>query len=315
MNFDEVKNSLVREMLKSAEKLNLSYSFLLSPYFTISSKEKEIWFSESMPSTTNAVAYRITENKFATNKLLKKYDLPVAAMEKFIDNNQVEKFLDKYKSIVIKPIFGIHGKGITVGLTKKNDINTALSYAEDYDKKKRILLEEYCEGEDYRILVIGRKKVFVVNRKPALIYGDGKSTINILLKKYNEESGCTFKVKDDFITKETLRSQGFSLESILQKDALVYLRKTANIKSGGISIDVTESINPVVKDQAIKICDILDLDIAGIDYISPNISDAKGKFIEINAYPDIMLHKKPIHGKSYDVTKELLMYLFLPEKF
>src|SRR3546814_10167996 len=69
-----------------------------------------------------------------------------------------------------------------------------------------------------------------------------------------------------------LRRQGKSLESVPLLGEIVGLRGTANLSSGGTAIDRTDEIHPenaLVAEQAAM---TIGLDIAGIDFLSPDIS-------------------------------------------
>ncbi len=310
-------NKIAKKVIATAQQMGLKIEMITHGTFYLSNQKKKMMFAGCMPETTSAISYRLSTDKFFTNQILKKHGFPVLDMERYKNFQQAQEFLKRNKKIVIKPRNGIHGKGITVGITKNGQIKKAVLLAEYSDEIKKVILEKYVTGKDYRILVVGYKKIFVINRVPAFVKGDGQNTIRQLWQQFNQSNNGKYHypVPDDNITETIIKEQGYRWDNVPNKNELVFLRKTANIKSGGLAIEVTDKINPKVKKQAIAISELFKLDIAGIDWISKDIASEKGYFIEVNAYPGILLHYYPTEGKSYDVARELLNYFFFPDKF
>ena len=307
---EKIKNKIILEIKKSAKKFGVNFEFIYRTYFYLSKSNKKILFTESMPETTSALSYRITENKFLTNIFLRKNDFPVQKMEYYFDKDQANSFLQKYKKIVIKPEQGMHGKGITIGIINKKDIIEAVSFAKKNDSHGKVLLEAYNQGDDYRVLVIGRKKVFVSKKEPVFVIGNGKDNISDLLAQRNEKLVERYSAKKDGIMNKCLVDQGLSFEDVLSKSQKIYLKKTANIKRGGTQTDYTDRISDKIKKTAIDIAEKLKMDIAGIDIMTNDISGDKFSIIEINAYPGLLLHIYPVHGKAYNVADELVKFFF-----
>jgi len=311
----ETKNKIILEIKKSAEKFEIDFEFVYKTYFYLSKGGKKILFTESMPETTSALSYRITENKFLTNKFLKKNSFPMQAMEQYSDMDHAVKFLSKHKKIVIKPAQGIHGKGITVGIEDSKQLSEAINFAQKNDPYGKVLLEAFCDGDDFRVLVIGRKKVFVSKREPAFIIGNGKADIGNLIDLRNQKLIERYRIKKDDLVKKNLKELDYSFSSILEEKEKVYLKKTANIKGGGTASDFTDKISDTIRNAAIEISNNLKMDVLGIDVITEDISSDKFKVIEVNAYPGILLHIYPVYGKSYNVADEIVKYFFLKEEF
>ncbi len=309
------KNKIILEMKKSAEKMGVNFEFIRRTYYLLKKDGKEIMFTESMPETTNAIVYRLTENKFLMNQFLRDWNFPAPEMERYSDIEQAKEFLNKYGKIVVKPERGMHGKGITVGLTKNSHLKQAIDFAKENDPYKKVVLEKFQEGDDYRALVIGRKKVFVAKKEPAHIIGDGENSVEYLLKKRNEKLLKRYHVKKDEVMTRCLKEQKLSVNDIVEKNRKVYLKRTANIKSGGTPVDYTDKISPQIKKQLVKIANKLKIDVAGFDVMTKDIAGNKFTIIEINSYPGLLLHIYPTGGKSHNVADEIVKYFFFPEKF
>ena len=309
------KNKIILEMKKSAEKMGVDFEFIYRTYYLLKKDNNEIMFTESMPETTSAITYRLTENKFLMNKFLQDWNFPVLEMERYLDMKQAKIFLAKHNKIVVKPERGMHGKGITVGLTKISYLEQALVFARENDPYQKVILEKFQEGDDYRALVIGRKKIFVAKKEPAYIIGDGKNNIDYLLKKRNEKLLKRYHVKKDEVMIRCLEDQKLSVSDVIKKNQKIYLKRTANIKSGGTPIDCTDKISSQIKKQLIEITNKLKIDVAGFDIMTKDISSNEFVIIEINSYPGLLLHIYPTEGKAHNVTDEIVKYFFFPEKF
>jgi cyanophycin synthetase len=184
-----------------------------------------------------------------------------------------------------------------------------------------IIVEEYIRGEDYRFLVINYKLVSVAKRTPALVVGDGKSTIAQLIEEENKnpERGVTAEhvlalIKVDAATKTILREKNLTLESILPAGEVLHVKSTANISAGGTSTDVTDLIHPKNKFLAERVARIFNLDICGVDIMATTVEQpltrGTGAIIEVNAGPGLRMHTNPTHGTPRNVAKPIIDMLF-----
>ncbi len=96
---------------------------------------------------------------------------------------------------------------------------------------KGIIIETFVTGHDYRVLVINKNFVAASLRTPAMVIGDGKSTINQLINQVNRDprrgSGhekVLTKIKVDDMTKRILKDSGLTLNSVLPKEKILYLK-------------------------------------------------------------------------------------------
>ncbi len=310
-----LKNKIILEIKKAAQKKGVDFEFIYRTYYYLMKADKKILFTESMPETTSAISYRLTENKFLMNVFLKRWRFPVQVMERYSSIEQAISFLKKYKKIVVKPERGMHGKGITVGLTNEKDLPLAIAFAQKNDVYQKVILEEFNQGDDYRVLVIGKKKVFVSKKEPVFVVGNGKDKIIDLLQKRNKNLIKRYQAERDDIMEKCLQEQCLSFSDVLENGQKIYLKKTANIKSGGTPTDYTDKISPKIKSVVIEIANKLEMDVAGFDIMTEDISSEDFEIIEINAYPGLLLHIYPVKGKSYNVADEIVKYFFFSNKF
>lgn len=225
--------------------------------------------------------------------------------------------------VVVKPVVGHKGIGVTANIRNDKELEFAYDRAVDASPRRReqIIVEQYIPGADFRLLCVGGKFVAALERRPAYVIGDGRSTIEELIEDENRSparqdtpTSALSPILIDKILENYLEQQGLSLDSVIERDQLVYLRKVANISAGGISIDVTSTIHPDNIILSEEIAQYFHIVCFGIDVISTDLShswkDGEFGIIEINAAPGIFMHLKPAIGDSIDVSGRILDYLF-----
>jgi cyanophycin synthetase len=223
--------------------------------------------------------------------------------------------------IVIKPLDGNHGRGITINISDWTEAETAYDLASQASKTRSVIVEQYYQGNDHRVLVIDHKVVAVAERVPAHVVGNGKYTIKELIditnqdpRRGNGHDNVLTKIVIDKTSQAVLAKQGYSLDSILPAKEIAYLRATANLSTGGIAIDRTDEIHPENIWIAQRVAKIIGLDIAGIDIVTSDISkplrETKGVIVEVNAAPGFRMHAAPSYGLPRNVGASVLEMLF-----
>lgn len=267
----------------------------------------------AMSDGTGCIAVDIASDKGLTKNLLYESGVPVPYGWIAVSEEEVvQLFKQLNKPAVIKPYNGNHGKGVTLNLRTEAEVRTAFRVAQTYGDK--VVLEEYIAGRNYRLLVVGGKMVAAAERIPAHVIGDGVSTIAELVERTNadpqrgeDHEKVLTKIKIDSIVLMTLAQKNLSLESIPQAGEVIYLRDSANLSTGGISVNVTEQVHPVNAALAEYAARIIGLDIAGVDMVLEDIrkpyEEQRGAVIEINAAPGLRMHQSPTFGRPLDVGK------------
>ncbi len=224
--------------------------------------------------------------------------------------------------LVIKPIDGNHGRGITVDINTYEDALEAFKVAKEVSR--RVIVEKYITGEDYRLLVINNNFVAAAKRTPAHVVGDGKSTIEELVdvvnqdprRGYGHEKVLTAITIND-LTKTIIADAGYTTDSVLKEGERLILKDTANLSTGGTAEDLTDIVHPANVSMAERISKIIDLDICGIDImtsdISQPLSDTGGAVLEVNAGPGFRMHLAPTTGLPRNVAAPVVDKLF-PQK-
>ncbi|MGH1560243.1 Mur ligase family protein [Caulobacter segnis] len=129
------------------------------------------------------------------------------------------------------------------------------------------------------------------------------------------EKVMTRIVVDDHV-REMLGRVGLDLDSVPAEGAVVQLRATANLSTGGTAIDRTDEIPPDNAAIARRAALAVGLDVAGIDFVAPDVRrsvrETGGGIIEVNAAPGFRMHLEPSEGQPRDVARAVLANLYPP---
>lgn len=271
------------------------------------------------------LAVELACDKEGTKQILKDAGVPVP-------RGVVIQYLEDLQSaitevggypIVIKPLDGNHGRGITIDINNFPDAEIAYEMARNVSKS--VIIERFYQGRDHRVLVINGKVAAVAERIPARVVGNGVSTIAALVENINQDpnrgeghDNVLTKIAIDRASVALLEKQGYRLDTILPVGEVAYLRATANLSTGGIAVDRTDDIHPENVWLAQRVSRIIGLDIMGIDVVTPDITkplrEVDGVVVEVNAAPGFRMHTAPSEGKPRNVAAPLLDMLFPPGK-
>ena len=179
----------------------------------------------------------------------------------------------------------------------------------------------YVAGNDYRCLVIGGKVAAIAERVPASVTGDGEHTVRELVDIANSDprrgighEKVLTRIKVDEAAEELVAAQGLALDEVLPAGTWVKLALTGNMSTGGTSIDRTIEAHPDNVEIAETAAQIVGLDVAGIDFICPDITnpvrETGGAIVEVNAAPGFRMHTHPTEGEPQYVARPVIDLLF-----
>ncbi|TWH46864.1 cyanophycin synthetase [Sporomusa sp. KB1] len=290
-------------------------NFLILGY---GNKQQRVW--ASITGQTSSLAVELVGDKFLTNTLLRQNAVPVP--EGYVVTSLAEAVaaLDRIGApVVIKPVNGNHGNGVTLNIWNKAEAERAYQLAAEYDE--RVLVEEYVAGRQYRLCVVNGKLAAGAERIPAHVVGDGIHSIAELVELVNLDpargSGHSRPLtclQIDAAAIMTLSRQNLSAASIPAAGQLVDIRDNANLSTGATAKDVTASIHPDIIRLVERAVRLTGLDVAGVDLVMPDIcrplAAGQGAIIEINAAPGLRMHLYPSSGIPRDLGAVIVDYLF-----
>ncbi len=284
----------------------------------------QVKFQATMTQYTSNIAVDIACNKEQTKKMLDAAGIPVALGGICVNEEDLETCIKRINyPIVIKPLDGNHGKGASINVNKWEDAVAGLAHAQQYSR--RVIVERFITGHDFRILVINNQVVAAAQRVPARVIGDGVSTIEQLIEVENKDprrgyghENVLTEIDIDRDSLDLLGKRGMTPTSIPAKGEQIFLKSTANLSTGGTSIDVTDKMHPENIFLAERISRVIGLDICGIDIMADNLTEPLkengGVILEVNAAPGFRMHLAPAEGLPRNVAAPVIDMLYPPGK-
>ena len=120
------------------------------------SRQRRIWTAES--DRTSAIAEGISSDKDLTKSLLSSCGIPIPEGS-VVDSPERawEEAQDIGLPVVVKPLDANHGRGVSLNLKSKEEVEAAFHVAQS--KADQVIVERYIEGEEHRLLVVGDRMV------------------------------------------------------------------------------------------------------------------------------------------------------------
>jgi len=274
----------------------------------------------TVTSETSSIGVELACDKEDTKYLLEQAEVEVPRGDIISRESSLEDAC-RYVGypLVIKPIDGNHGRGITVDIQNYEDAVVAFHAAKEVSR--RVIVEKYITGEDYRLLVINNVLVAGAKRTPAHVVGNGKDTVEDLIAEVNKDPRRGYghekvltQITINDLTNTIIKDAGKTLDSVLDEGEILLLKDTANLSTGGTAEDITDIIHPANVSMAERISKIIDLDICGIDImttdISQPLSETGGAILEVNAGPGFRMHLAPTTGLPRNVAAPVIDKLF-----
>lgn len=281
-------------------------------------------FQATITQKTSSIAVDIACNKEETKRMLDNASIPVASGSICVDEEDLEACVKKIGyPIVIKPLDGNHGKGASINVTNWEDAQAGLEYAKKYSR--RVIVEKFITGFDFRVLIIDNKLVAAAKRVPAHVIGNGTDTIQKLIETtnldprrgYGHENVLT-QIDVDRDTLDLLEKLNYTVDTVPKNGETVYLKSTANLSTGGTSVDVTDMMHPENVFLCERISRVIGLDICGVDIMAENLTqplkENGGCILEVNAAPGFRMHLAPSEGLPRNVASPVIDMLYPPGK-
>jgi cyanophycin synthetase len=281
-------------------------------------------FQATITCKTSSIAVDIACNKEQTKRMLDLASIPVANGGICVDEEDLEATVKKIGyPIVIKPLDGNHGKGASINVVTWEDAVSGLAYAKKYSH--RVIVEKFITGFDFRVLIIDNKLVAAAKRVPAHVVGNGTDTIQKLIEETNKDprrgyghENVLTEIDVDRDTLDLLEKLNYTVDTVPKNGEIVYLKSTANLSTGGTSVDVTDMMHPENIFLCERISRVIGLDICGVDIMAENLTqplkENGGCILEVNAAPGFRMHLAPSEGLPRNVAAPVIDMLYPPGK-
>ena len=252
--------------------------------FTLTQGGRRVRCRESLSDLTSAVSMTLCQDKSLTHRTLARAGLKLPAQQLAGSAEDNAAFLEQHGGVVVKPLDGEQGQGVSVDLRSSQNVEEAIVRARQFDQ--RVLLESFHPGLDLRIVVIGYEVVAAAIRRPAEVVGDGSHSIRQLIETQSRRRQAATsgesRIPMDEETQRCLSEAGFDYDSVLPRGEHLAVRRTANLHTGGTLDDVTDQLHPELIDAAVRAARALDIPVVGLDLLVPAADQPEYVFIEAN---------------------------------
>jgi cyanophycin synthetase len=274
--------------------------------------------------STSAIAESIAQDKDLTKALLAAMGVPVPTGRPVADVEDAWRAMQELGGrVVVKPLDGNQGKGVTVNIATREQLERAYAAAREVSRK--VLVERFIPGNDFRLLVVGSKLVAAARRDPPFVTGDGAQTVAQLVAQVNKDprrsSGHATSlsyIRLDPLALGRLALQGMTPDSVPPQGMRVILRNNANLSTGGSATDVTDDVHPEVAARAVEAARTVGMDICGVDVVCRTVfaplEQQGGGIVELNAAPGLRMHLSPSFGKGRNVGEAVIQTMFEPNQ-
>ncbi|GAA2157418.1 cyanophycin synthetase [Actinomadura napierensis] len=281
----------------------------------------------AMTDGTSAIGMEIAADKRLAHRVLADAGVPVPEGRVAASPAEALAALREIGApVVVKPLSGHQGEGVHIELSEPPEVVAAFASAAGGEGRSGgVLVESYIPGRDYRVLVVGGRVVAAAELTAARITGDGTSTIAELVERVNADP-ARGEGHDRPLTRLALGATELALlarhghgpDAVPADGETVWLRRNANLSTGGTSRDVTGDVHPEVAAMCVRAAGTVGMDVCGIDLRLPDIGaplpaerGAAG-ILEVNAAPGLRMHLAPHEGEGRDVAGDIIDLMYPP---
>ncbi|WP_269531186.1 cyanophycin synthetase [Chitinimonas sp. BJYL2] len=278
--------------------------------------QRRIWTAET--DRTSAIAEGISSDKDLTKSLLKSVGVPVPEGE-VVDSPEAAWAAaeDIGLPVVVKPTDGNHGRGVSMDLKTREDVEKAFEFAARHGSE--VMVERCIPGVEHRLLVVGGKVAAAARGETAWVVADGVATLRALVDAQinsDPRRGTTelhplarLNLDDDTAIRNELARQGYTPDSVPAAGQRVLIQR-----NGNVAFECTPEVHPEVAAMVGLAARTVGLDIAGVDVVAEDISKplhAQGAaIVEVNAGPGLLMHLRPANGEPRPVGAAIIDHLF-----
>ena len=257
-------------------------------------------------------------SKVKSTSLLRSNSIPVAdsyvwSNELSFEENVQQVNIRLGYPVVVKPVYGEKGYGVTAGISNAKEIADAVKPL--LDEGKSVLVDKHLNGDEYRVMVYDGRIIGVTKRSKPQVIGDGKHSVKRLVQLFNEGQSKTFKCHN--INERLIKEQGLSMGDVPLSGQVVLISNVANMSNGGgiDNVDLVE-IHPDNLAMFKRAAQVCGLKLTGIDFITPSLliphytMQGECGILEMNTGPGMGVHYHAQGDKKNDFIDGFVKGLF-----
>ena len=297
----------VPRMLKAAHAKQIPFKELPGNVIQYGYGSRAHWMESSFTETTSRIGVGMARIKDISAAVLQQAGVPVPQHMRVKSEEAALEAAEKLSyPVVVKPADKDGGLAVAAGLTTPDQVRKALARA--IEASPNILIEKHFEGRDYRVTVHKSEVIWVAERIPGGVVGNGRNSVAELVAIKANASAARGHEKYALVLDEEaldfLARAGLTPDSVPAEGESIRLRGAANLARGGSFSAALHLIHPDNKALAIRAVEALRLDLAGVDLLIPDISkswrEVGAVVCEVNAQPDLGLSGPHLYGQMLD---------------
>lgn len=281
-------------ILNAASNEKIPYRHIGEGIFQVGIGKELRIISKSAVDSDSLIGAHLSSKKDLTARILRLSGIPTPKHISVMNLDEAQQAAQKIGfPVVIKPTDCERSEGVTTNISSPDKVAEAYELARK--KSKNIIIEQQIPGRCFRLMVANKKFLYAVKRFPRLLTGNGKKTIqelffddqksNLLVPPWQRKKHISLNNK----LISLIAAQGYQLSSVLPDGKQVYLKEIESTEWGETTFDVTDEVCPENIQIAEQAASILNLDNAGVDIITTDISksiqEVGGAITEINCRP------------------------------
>lgn len=301
---------------KAALKQGLSTKRVNNTHIEVFQGETRIGCTSPNSPNTSFSSFNVTKNKVRTKKFLSTAGLPTPMGGVYTNLDEALNYFSSCSQPqVIKPLNGGGGKGVTSNVDNAENFKYAWLHATQYSNQ--VLVEDYIQGDELRLIVLNGKTLAAVCRIPAYVVGNGIDTIRQLIEHKNKarKKNPLLKIYPLLAFDHLTKIQNRSLDEIPASKEYVRLATASNIGLGGEAVSLMEVLHPSFFKLAQKAFDsIPGATQLGLDIIAKDFTADAWKqgatIIEVNSDPAIGTPCFASFGPpAEDIANQVISYI------
>lgn len=307
-------------ILLAAARLGMPVMALNREVLVLGQGHRTRWMKSTITDQTPAIGVSLALNKQQTARVLRQAGLPGAVHQSVASADEAVVAAQRLGyPVVVKPADQEQGRGVAADLRTDAQVREAWGAAQAVSR--HILVERWQAGHTHRLTVLHGRVFRITQRLAGGVIGDGQHSIAQLVAQQQTTALARHRAVtyQDGAPLLSLDPEALGLLAQYQRTPqdiplsgeYIRLRRRDNINAGGHNIPwQPDQVHPdnlrLAEDAAL----LLRLDIAGVDFITPDITrswrDIGGLICEVNAQPQLGATS---HAEAYP----LMLRALLPE--
>jgi len=313
-----LNNRIIRE---GAESIGCKVEPLANGFLKLTRGTEVHYCRSSDCDFESLMAWQICGDKGMTLKILSEHGLPVPPYI-CLTHKQIEQacrfMASQHGPVVTKPSNGSGGEGVTTSIQTQAGLIQGLAHAYAYGFGP-LMVERHVQGRHYRVTILEDKVLSIIERLPASVTGDGRSSIRTLIGTANSLAGQpgSPQIRQIPVDREThrcLREQSQTLTSTPAEGKMIWLRTVCNADQGGQITDPHTRVHNDYLELSLAAARAVGAKLAGVDLIVENIGVAMESgacwINEVNTTPALYIVDAPDTLKPVNVGETIARRMF-----